>query len=108
MSDRLVVCFRYAAVECEPSHYLTVAKRVEMGLSAVGGVLVSWASDRYAFECDPGDFRHVLAQVLAMLLRYPEHGVGIGQGALTTNEVGHAWGRGLVVASALAGAGKPG
>lgn len=108
MSERLVVGFRYAAVECDPSHYLTVAKRVEVGISSVGGVLVSWASDRYAFECDPADFRQVLTQVLAMLLRHPEHGVGISQGTLTASEGGHAWGRALVVASALSGAAKPG
>lgn len=108
MSERLVVCFRYAAVECETSHYLAVAARVERGLSSVGGVLVSWASDRYAFEFDPSDFKAVLQQVLSVLLRHPEHGVGIGLGVLQSIQGGHSWGRPLVVASALSGGAKPG
>lgn len=108
MSERLVVCFRYAAVECEPQHYLAVASRVETALSAVGGVLLSWASDRYAFDFDPGDLRPVLQQVVSLLLRHPEHGVGMGAGSLVTANGGHAWGRPLIVASALSGGAKPG
>ncbi len=108
MSERLVVCFRYAAAECEAGHYLAVAARVESALASVGGVLVSWAADRYAFEFDPSDIKPVLQQVLSVLLRYPEHGVGIGLGALQSIQTGHSWGRALVVASALSGGAKPG
>jgi hypothetical protein len=108
MTERLVVCLRYAAIECEAQHYLGVARRVEAALAAVGGERISWGADRYAFEFDPDDFALVLRQLIAMQLEHPEHGVGLGCGELFGREDGLLWGRALVVASALAGGAKPG
>lgn len=108
MSERLVVCLRYAAVESESQHYLGVARRVEAALAAVGGERVSWGADRYAFELDPDDFPLVLRQLIATQLELPEHGVGIGIGELVGQAEAMTWGRPLVVASALASSAKPG
>lgn len=108
MSDRLVVCLRYAAIESEPQHYLGVARRVEAALAAVGGERISWGADRYAFELDPDDFPLVLRQLIATQLELPEHGVGVGIGPLVGQTENMAWGRPLVVASALAASAKPG
>ncbi len=108
MTERLVVCLRYAAIECEAQHYLGVARRVEAALAAVGGERISWGADRYAFELDPDDFPLVLRQLIATQLELPEHGVGIGIGELVGQAEGMAWGRPLVVASALAASAKPG
>jgi hypothetical protein len=108
MSERLVVCLRYAAIESESQHYLGVARRVEAALSAVGGERISWGADRYAFELDPDDFPLVLRQLIATQLELPEHGVGIGIGQLVGQTEAMAWGRPLVVASALASSAKPG
>lgn len=106
--DRLVVCLRYAAVESEASHYLAVARKVEAAMAAVGGERISWGADRYAFELDPVDFPLVLRQLIARQLDLPEHGVGVGIGPLSGHAEGTAWGRALVVASALATSAKPG
>jgi hypothetical protein len=108
MTQRLVVCLRYAAVECDPQHYLAVARRAEAALAAVGGERIGWGADRYSFELDPDDFPLVLRQMIATQLEHPEHGVGIGFGELTGREEGTVWGRALVVASALASSAKPG
>lgn len=108
MSDRLVVCLRYGAVECETQHFLGVARRVETALTAVGGERISWGADRYAFELDLADFPVVLRQLIATQLEHPEHGIGIGTGELVGGGSGPLWGRALVVASALATSAKPG
>src|SRR5690606_1049206 len=89
-------------------HYVTVAQRIDRAAVMAGGELVSWGSDRYAYDFDPDDFPLVLARVLGLLLEQPEHGVGMGIGELLTIGHGLAWGRALVVACALAGAAKPG
>lgn len=108
MTERLVVCLRYAAIESDPQHYLGVGRRVEAALAAVGGERISWGADRYAFELDADDFPLVLRQLIATQLELPEHGVGIAIGPLVGQSDGMAWGRPLVVASALATSAKPG